>query len=498
MTETDKKATTHKSLLAAAVFMSLLTVYHVNGGFLYGNDAKASLYLPVSVIEEGNLSFRPVEVPSMFVWDIRGARGVTTTSIRSWDMVVSGKPMSFWRDAGKITFNREQYFLVPSIHAGYYVNTFGIGPGILALPAFTVLHATVDNLAENPKALWYGGKFVAAMTVAVSGAFIFLTAAGFVKFRYAVFLALVYGLGTCVWSTSSQALWQHGPNEMFLAMGVYFLSRIGISRRNAIWCGLAVSAAFVCRPTSILVLAAIGIYLLVTDRKAMVAFVLACLPLMLMMAVYNDYYLGSPFTFGQSKVSASTAEIKTGSSEMWQTPLPTGLAGLLISPSRGLFVYSPFFAFAIWGGITVWRDRRYYALRPITIAILAILCLEAKHFDWWSGWSFGYRHIVDLSPLLAVLLVPVVASIFRKRRLAALLLVMVAWAVMVQFLGAFAYTLSGWNARTVPGEKAVLDIDRPEHRHRLWSVGDSQIFYYLTHFREARQRKSAMMKLWLQ
>ena len=36
---------------------------------------------------------------------------------------------------------------------------------------------------------------------------------------------MTYGLGTGVWGISSQGLWSHGPNVLYLALGCYFLLR---------------------------------------------------------------------------------------------------------------------------------------------------------------------------------------------------------------------------------------------------------------------------------
>ena len=40
-----------------------------------------------------------------------------------------------------------------------------------------------------------------------------------------------------------------------------------------------------------------------------------------------------------------------------------GLLGLLVSPSRGMLVYSPVLAFAFWGALRVWRNDRFRALQ---------------------------------------------------------------------------------------------------------------------------------------
>ncbi len=494
MENEDEKARPRAALPGILILLALLGIYHLDGGFLHCVDSMASHHLPISIVREGNLSFRPVEAPALFRWNLPGRRNPSGDAFQSWNDVHAGKPMSHWRDTGQLSLNSMQFCVVRSVRPGLFVNTFGIGPGLVALPIFAVLMAASDDLASDAAAQWYGGKFVGALTVSVSAIFVFLAAALFLRRRSAALLALAYALGTCVWSTSSQALLQHGPNAMFLAMGAYFLCRIGRPGRSAVWCGLALGAAFVCRPTSLLVLAAVGVWLLFAHRKALLPYALGALPLLIAVAVYNDWYLGAPWRFGQSVIAPFIAEPKTGSPQMWQTPMLTGLAGLLASPSRGLFVYSPFLLFALWGAVAVWRDRRFQAFRPLTIALPAIVCLEAKHFDWWSGWSFGYRHLVDLAPLLVVLLVPIAAVIFRRRALLALFAVLLAWSVGVQVLGAFAYNLSGWNARVVAGQEAPQDIDRPEHRHRLWSITDSQIPYYLRHFREARDLRQAKIR----
>jgi hypothetical protein len=88
----------------------------------------------------------------------------------------------------------------------------------------------------------------------------------------------------------------------------------------------------------------------------------------------------------------------------------------------------------------------------------------------------------------------------------------------VQVLGAFCYDVSGWNGRWAwdvvgPGpdrrvtyddphlaERQVRDrggqiepreqnVDLPAYRHRLWSVTDNPLSYYLTRAGSARTRR---------
>lgn len=505
--------------MAWLLFAFLLAVYHLNGDFLPGNDAKPNAYLAVSLLSEGNLSFAPREMPFMFGWDLETETGVSRVYINSWEDTVGGRKASELRESGALTLGSARYYVVPSVREGLYVGVFGPGPGLAAVPVLGVLHLVTGDLVGSPRALWHGAKFVASAMVAASAVFVFLAALRFTGKRRALLVALAYGLGTCVWSVSSQSLWQHGPNEFFLALGTYFLTRIATSRRCAAWCGLAYAAAVVCRPTSAIVVAAVGVYLLIADRKALLLYVLAGLPIAVLLGSYNAYYLGSPFSFGQAATAAGVAQFKTGSAELWQTPLWRGALGLMVSPSRGLLVYSPFMAFAIWGLWLTWRQRRYAPLRPLTVAVVALLGLAFKWFDWWGGWCFGYRPIVDTMPLLALLLVPALDPIGRRRWLKGAFAALLAWSALVQVTGAFAYNVTGWNERveyelrlperpdvsvTAFKEEAQrlieergarllgtrrLNVDRPEHRHRLWSVADSQMLYYLRRFGEARELK---------
>jgi hypothetical protein len=128
---------------------------------------------------------------------------------------------------------------------------------------------------------------------------------------------------------------------------------------------------------------------------------------------------------------------------------------------------------------------------------------------------------------LSLLLVPVLATVLRRRVLAVVFFGLVAWSVLVQIVGAFAYDFAGWNARVVAynvfvdgrsqpmrvegraevdrlaAEQPVLrveevraNIDRPEHRHRLWDLRDYQIGYHLMHFGETRAKKHQEMQAW--
>jgi hypothetical protein len=513
---------------AVGILVLLFTVYHLNGDLLPGNDAKPNVYLALSLLDEGNLTFTPSEMPFMFVWDLdRGERSIPIYP-RGWDERFDGRTLAELRAEGRARLRGEKYYIVPTIREGRYVSMYGPGAGLAALPALGALRWIGGDPARRPRALWYTAKGVASLLVAGAGALLFLTALVFTTRGRAVLLALAYGIGTSAWCTSSQTLWQHGPNVFFLALGTYFLSRLGPGRSAAAWSGLAYACAVICRPNSALILIAVGVYLMIAHRRHVLAYAAAATPPLLFLAAFNAYHFGSPLRFGQTLRGEAEAQAIAGSGGAWQTPLLEGLAGHLVSPSRGLLVFSPFLIFALWGAVSIWRNRAYASLRPLTIAVAAILLLSSKWYYWWGGWSFGYRLIVDLAWFLVLFLVPTLDAVFRRKWLLGLLVLLVSWSVGVQVLGAFAYNLRDWNARPAGyvvqapdgGEPEVApdleaaerlarstggrivtvlreDVNDPAHRHRLWSWKDNQILHYVMNFGEARRAKREMVRRWL-
>jgi Dolichyl-phosphate-mannose-protein mannosyltransferase len=523
--------------LTIALLAGLLAVYHANGDFLPGDDAKPHVYLAASLLREGNLTFTPREMPFMFHWSLRTPNGRVPRALNDWSDEIDGQPARALLDAGALTVDRPQYYIVPTVHPGEYAGAFGIGAGLVAVPVLTLASLFAHRGALDPGVLWYGGKLVAALCVAGSAVLVFRAALHLTSTRRALLVAIAYGLATNVWSLSSQQLYQHGPMELFLAAGALFIVR-GLDRRGSepsgsvgcdfVWSGLAFGAAMFCRPTGAVAIAAVLAYLAASNRRALFPFLAGTLPGVAALATSNTFLFGSPLRFGQGIAGEAIVLMKTGSPSVWQTPLWLGAAGALLSPSRGLFVFSPILLFSVGGAVVAFRSERWRALRPLALATLAIWLVEFAHFDWWSGWSYGYRHVVDTCVFLALLLIPAVDLVARRRALPLVFGLLLAWSAGVQVIGAFAYDLWGWNNPVAGYEVAMpgraepivvttraeaeqltetrggsilrerrANIDLPENHHRLWSWSDCEIAYYARSFAASRALKREFMRQWL-
>jgi hypothetical protein len=112
-------------------------------------------------------------------------------------------------------------------------------------------------------------------------------------------------------------------------------------------------------------------------------------------AWYNAYRFGNPFASGY----------QFGAGESFITPLGTGLYGLLLSPFRGLFWFSPVLLAAIPGTIASWRRDR-----PLTLMawgmVLAYLLPFSMWYMWWGGFAWGPRFLLPVVPFMLLLAVP--------------------------------------------------------------------------------------------
>ncbi len=111
-------------------------------------------------------------------------------------------------------------------------------------------------------------------------------------------------------------------------------------------------------------------------------------------------------------------------------PVWIGMVGNLVSPSRGIFVYSPFFLLGVLGTIYFWKKLPARTLVVACFAWFGVhLWLVSRAAQWWGGWSFGPRLLTDASIGLVLVLI-IVWAVAREQlgRLA-------KSAVIILFLG---------------------------------------------------------------
>jgi hypothetical protein len=299
----------------------------------------------------------------------------------------------------------------------------------LYVPAVVYLHfagwtdARLDYLANLME------KLSASFLAALSAALLYLLLRRRANASDALLLTLAYAFGTTTWMISSQALWQHGMAELLLIAALLLLtSRCTVPRTLA--AGLLLGLIAGNRPPDVILGAALGVYGLfwVGSRgRAVLLAVASALPMIVVLA-YNLHTAGN--------VGGGYGVI--GSVQFFEHPLLPGMAGLLVSPTRGLLVFCPFLLFLAlaYRYRPRLREERLLTL-CMSVAVVVQLMLYAK-VDWRNGLSWGPRYMTDLLPFLFWMLVPVVAALRGVGRIA--FLAAVGIAVAVEAIGAFSYT----------------------------------------------------------
>ncbi len=129
------------------------------------------------------------------------------------------------------------------------------------------------------------------------------------------------------------------------------------------------------------------------------------LPPAVVLGLYDRACFGSPFSLSSAH-EALPAYASLASRGLFGISWPSldGLAGLLVSPDRGLLVWAPLLALAAGafmpGGTgRAGRTRRLAAAVPA----LGLLLLLAGYPNWDGGWFAGPRYLLAVLPLVALL-----------------------------------------------------------------------------------------------
>jgi hypothetical protein len=87
-------------------------------------------------------------------------------------------------------------------------------------------------------------------------------------------------------------------------------------------------------------------------------------------------------------------------------PVWIGMVGNLVSASRGIFVYSPFFLLGTLGVLFFWKNLPARSLVVTCLVWFGVhLWLVSRAAQWWGGWSFGPRLLTDASVGLVLVLI---------------------------------------------------------------------------------------------
>ncbi len=353
---------------------------------------------------------------------------------------------------------------------GRLLYDFPCGGSVLALPAVAILNAAgISTLGPDGLYNLDGEaliqRILAPLLMAAAVWLIFRTAllVG-LPVSWALVIALGTAFGTQLWSTTSRALWSLTWLVVLLTAVIWILMRCeaGKGRFRPILTATLLSWMYFVRPTASTAIIAISVYVLVTYPKALPAYVITGLAWLAAFVAYSFYLFGTALPSSYRMTwwfSLSQARHR--------------MLGLLLSPSRGLFIFVPVVMFVLYLVVRYWKDLKHKRLAIVALAVIgANLTVVSMLMLWWGGWSYGPRELTDTIPFYALLamlgcrafLDDTSISLQRAAATIAAGLVLLMLSVVMNAPGALSGAANAWNAW------AHLE----EHPDRLWDWSHAQ------------------------
>ena len=275
---------------------------------------------------------------------------------------------------------------------GRYYAQYGIGQSLLALPLY------LAGLAFYRLSGWGTAGLVTRASVMLLNP-LALALAGTALYRLARRLGYDHGpaLGATMASALATPLWVYGKtffSEPLVALAL-LVAVLGAlrgeegSRGGWLLCGAALGGAVLVKPVALIVTPLFALYALTgagNRRQALWRLAWPLAAALLVTALYNQLRFGFPFDTGYRTAA-------------WDVAPWVGLAGLLLSPGKGLLWYCPALAAGLIGLPALARQRCRFAALLGGVAA-AYLLVHSTYNHWHGGGAWGPRLIVPIIPLL--------------------------------------------------------------------------------------------------
>ena len=303
---------------------------------------------------------------------------------------------------------------------GRPVGVSGLGISVAGIPLYlvgsVVSHTVARSYADYTERVFIGwtNSFVTAAGVVLLFLLAELLGA---RRRWAVALALTYGLATMVWPHAKTFFSEPLTTTLALA-GAYFAVRavadssLRLAAASGVFAGLAVSA----RSTAGLFLPVIGLYLLFAFPRRWanwfgrwlrvgLAYTAGAAGPLALFFWSNWWRYGAPTNMGPKSIPLNY-------------PLQDGLYGFFLSPGKSLFLYAPV---VLVGLLAVpFAPRRHRPAVALMVALGAVnVALFARFFQWHGDHAWGPRYLIMTIPFFVLPLAPLLDRVRWQRALAA-------------------------------------------------------------------------------
>lgn len=331
-----------------------------------------------------------------------------TNTLAAWKLGTEGSvyidenlPVTGGPYAGKVTWLVEV--------DGHAVSKYPPGTALLAAPFYAIAQpdgepvqrsVAVGDQGEIETATvilpsFVPGVLAAAAATAMAVTMLSLVFRRFVSGRMAIAAALVAGLGTSAWSVASDALWQHGPAMMWLALALWLLSA------DREWpAGVMFGFSVLTRPQTAVIAAIVGLYLGVRKRNLWPVVRIGAGSLLGLGA----YLLYNQLLFGGDVPVESGGYFVDGLDSGGPFTYLADLGRVFFDLERGVLLYSPFLIFLLPGIRRAWRAAPHW-VQGAALGGTLYLLVQIRGNVWHGGDGFfAYRYPLEMLLLAAPLL----------------------------------------------------------------------------------------------
>lgn len=348
----------------------------------------------------------------------------------------------------------------------HFHSLFSVGAPLLAVPFVYIYDRFFFDLEGFLKNNVPAGKIemvVASFITALVAVFIYLIARFFLSTPLSLLLVFIFAFCTSAWSTASRALWQHGPSMLMLSIALYLIL---LARRNPKiiqFASIPLALSYVMRPTNNVSVLLLTVFVFIFYRKFFFKYLLWALIVATPYLAFNisTYHtLLPPYYVGHLNGNFLSAE-----------RLFEAFPGHIISPSRGLFVFTPVLLFSIWGMVLSIRKKNPEKLDYFLIGIIALHTLVISLvFLWWGGHAYGPRYTSDMIPFFIYFLIPAIQRMFSTKGFSKFVLILIFGILIlasffIHYRGATNWDVYLWNSEPVNVE---------EKHERVWDWKDIQ------------------------
>lgn len=318
---------------------------------------------------------------------------------------------------------------------GHLYSKKGLGVALWVAPFYAL------GLALPGAGLAHAGLLASAVASAVGGMAVYCAGMALTRrVARAAWLALLYGLGTII-LPYSKYLFSEGLASAAMAVAVLGLSvhlcTNDERRRWLLLAGAGAAASMLARPVGALAapFAVAAIAWAAVSRHGrrlraitapVAAYLLPVVAGLAVMALANWLRFGNPLSTGFA------------AGESFSAPFWEGFRGLVLSPGKSLFLYSPPLFLALVGIPTAARRWPRFTAFALATAVAHVL-LYSTWYGWDGGWCWGPRFLIPIVPLLMPLALPAIDRLLRGGVAGRIVLgSLAAVSVLVQIAGACA------------------------------------------------------------